>query len=119
MVSGGFRALAARAQRDLGVVHSFAACDYFFGEDGKLAGWNLLPCDFEGKLDFVSLMLREYGLAETDWVFVGDGANDVPVAEAAPLSVGYRPHAKLRAIVDHVIDDFSQLPRVLEENDDQ
>lgn len=62
LISGGFRALGERVQRDFGIKHLFAACDYFFDSDGALAGYNLLPCDFEGKLDFIRLMLREYGL---------------------------------------------------------
>ncbi|HEV8721569.1 MAG TPA: HAD family hydrolase [Candidatus Binatia bacterium] len=74
IVSGGFRELARRAQSDLSIRHAFCACEYIFGEDSKLKFYNLLPCDFEGKIDFIRLMLREYKLTESDWVFVGDGA---------------------------------------------
>jgi phosphoserine phosphatase len=109
LISGGFRELAARAQRDFGIIHAFAACEYFFGPDDLLRSFNLLPCDFRGKIDFIELMLREYGLGAQDWVFVGDGANDVPIAKAAPLSVGYRPHALLREVVTHAIENFSDL----------
>lgn len=109
LVSGGFRELAARAQRDFSIIHAFAACEYFFGPDDLLRAFNLLPCDFRGKIDFIQLMLREYELGEQDWVFVGDGANDVPIAKAAPLSVGYRPHPRLREVVTHTIEDFSEL----------
>ncbi|WP_435007962.1 HAD family hydrolase [Tundrisphaera lichenicola] len=113
MVSGGFRELAARAQRDLSIVHAFAACEYFFGNDGLLQTFNLLPCDFHGKIDFILLMLREYGLGKDDWVFIGDGANDVPIAKAAPVSIGYRPHPKLRDVVTHSIEDFAELLELL------
>ena len=109
LISGGFRELATRVQRDLGVIHAFAACEYFFGADDLLRSFNLLPCDFRGKIDFIQLMLREYGLGDRDWVFVGDGMNDVPIAQAAPLSVGYRPHPRLREVVSHAIEDFSDL----------
>jgi phosphoserine phosphatase len=112
LVSGGFRALADRAVVDLQIHHSFAACDYIF-RDGRLAGYNLLPSDFTGKIDFVRLMLSEYRLAADEWVFVGDGGNDVPVASAAPASIGYRPHPDLAAVVTNAIDDFSQLSEVL------
>jgi phosphoserine phosphatase len=113
MVSGGFRELAARAQRDLRIVHAFAACEYLFDDHECIQTFNILPCDFQGKIDFILLMLREYGLTKEDWVFIGDGANDVPIAEAAPVSIGYRPHPKLRAVVTHVIDDFAELPKLL------
>lgn len=109
LISGGFRELAARAQFEFGISHAFAACEYFFGPDDCLRGFNLLPCDFRGKIDFIQLMLREYGLSAQDWVFVGDGLNDVPIARAAPLSIGYRPHESLREVVTHVIDDFADL----------
>ncbi len=113
LISGGFRELAARAQKDLNVLHAFAACEYFFRADGSLETYNLLPCDFEGKLDFIQLMLREYRMGTSDWVFVGDGANDAPVAKGAPLSIGYRAHPELRRVVTYAIDDFRDLPSIL------
>ena len=114
LVSGGFRELARRAQADCGVRHAFAACEYIFNSDGDLDGYNLLPCDFEGKLDFVSLLLREYGLGDDDWLFVGDGANDVPIAEAAPFAIGFQPHPDLERVVDVSISRFRDLPAILE-----
>ena len=113
LISGGFRELAARVQRQFSIVHAFAACEYLFGDDGRLEGFNLLPCDFHGKIDFIHLMLREYGLADRDWVFVGDGANDVPIAKVAPISIGYRPHPDLRQVVTHVVDNFLEIPSLL------
>lgn len=109
LISGGFRELAARAQRELKIHHAFAACEYLFDKNGTLESYNLLPCDFNGKIDFIQLMLREYGLSSKDWVFVGDGLNDVPVARSAPVSVGYRPHAKLRKVVTYSIENFHDL----------
>ena len=117
LVSGGFRELAARAQRDLGIIHSFAACEYLFGNDGSLVSYNLLPCDFAGKIDFIRLLLKEYKLDPEDWIFVGDGANDVPVARVAPISIGYRPHPELRSVVTHSIEDFRELETKLGANE--
>jgi phosphoserine phosphatase len=114
LVSGGFRELATRAQVDLDIHHAFAACEYFFEDGGNLRSYNLLPCDFEGKIDFIRLMLREYGLSRDDWVFVGDGTNDVPVAKSAPISVGYRASPELKAIVSHCIVDFKELLPILD-----
>jgi phosphoserine phosphatase len=113
LISGGFRELAARAQKDLNILHAFAACEYLFGKDGKLRSYNLLPCDFEGKIDFIKLMLREYGLGQEDWVFVGDGLNDVPIARIAPLSIGYCAHEELRKVVKYQIDEFEEMSRIL------
>ena len=98
---------------DLGISHAFAACEYLFGNDGRVRSYNLLPCDFEGKIDFIRLMLREYRLERDDWIFVGDGANDAPIAKAAPVSIGYRPHPELERVVDFSIQEFSELLRIL------
>jgi phosphoserine phosphatase len=113
IVSGGFRELARRAQHDLRIIHAFCACEYIFGDDKKLRSYNLLPCDFEGKIDFIRLMLREYQLADSDWVFVGDGANDVHVAKEAPLSIGYKPHPNLSSVVTECIDNFNDILPIL------
>jgi phosphoserine phosphatase len=114
LISGGFRELAARVQKDFDVRHAFAACEYFFDDNGRLSSWNLLPCDFGGKLAFVKLMLEEYGLSDQEWVFVGDGRNDVQIAERAPTAVGYRAHKELAQVCARAITDFSQLPGILD-----
>lgn len=114
LVTGGFKELAARVQRDTGVIHAFAACEYLFDRQGILEGYNLLPCDFHGKLDFISLMLSEYGANESEWVFIGDGANDVPIANAAPISIGYCPHATLKPAVTHVVHQFHKILSLLQ-----
>lgn len=113
LISGGFSELAARAQKDLRIVHAFAACEYIFGENGFLESYNLLPCDFEGKIDFIKLMLREYGLGPNDWIFIGDGANDVPIAKEAQISVGYRAHDSLKQVVTYDINEFQELLAIL------
>lgn len=114
LISGGFRELAARAQRDLKIPHAFAACEYLFAPDGTLQAYNLLPCDFMGKINFIRLMLQEYGLSSTDWLFVGDGPNDVPIARDAPVSLGYRAHPELRKVVTYQIEHFHQLLGILD-----
>lgn len=113
MITGGFFELASRVNRDFGFSHAFAACTYFFGGDGTLKGFNLLPCDFHGKIDFIKLMLREYGLGPQDWIFIGDGLNDVPIAREAPLSIGFRPHEGLAAVVNHRVTDFREIIKII------
>jgi len=113
LVSGGFRELAKRAQVDLGIRHAFAACEYFFGDQDTIVGHNLLPCDFEGKTDFIELMLREYQLPRDAWVFVGDGRNDVPIAQHAPLSVAYGAHSDLQRVSTYSIEHFDKLLEIL------
>ncbi len=114
LVSGGFRELAKRAQVDLSIVHAFAACEYFFDSRGSLAGFNLLPCDFAGKIDFITLMLREYRLGADEWIFVGDGLNDVPIARSAPRSIAYRGHPRLREVTTHSVEKFESVLEYLD-----
>ena len=115
LISGGFRELAARAQQELDIKHAFAACEYFFGDDDLIEGYNLLPCDYEGKIDFIKLMVREYQLDDDDWIFVGDGKNDVSIAKEAPISIGYNPHPDLDKVVTYKIHHFRELPEILGE----
>jgi phosphoserine phosphatase len=115
LVTGGFRELAARAQLDLMIPHAYAACEYLFDRHGRLSAYNLLPCDFEGKIDFIELMLREYRLGSDSWIFVGDGPNDASVAAAAPVSVAYGGDEKLGKAATHRIDAFDELLPILDE----
>lgn len=112
-ISGGFRELTIRIQRDLEIIHCFAACEYIFNNNGQIQMYNLLPCDFSGKFDFIQLMLREYQLSSKDWIFVGDGANDVPIAKLAPLSIGYNPHEQLRKVVTYTIENFEDILKII------
>ena len=116
LVSGGFKELALRAQTDLGIDHAFCACEYFFDESGEITGQNLLPCDFEGKIDFIKLMLREYRLPPDAWIFVGDGKNDVPIAKRAPVSVAYAAHPALKDVSTYSIDRFGELAPIFQES---
>jgi phosphoserine phosphatase len=113
IVSGGFIAQARRAQSDLRIHHAYASADLFWDSTGELIHWNVYPSDYEGKVDFVRLMMREYHLVADDCAFVGDGANDVPIASAVGTSVAYNGHPALRAAVHHSITDFDQLLAII------
>ncbi len=111
LVSGGFEELIGRAMRELGIFYGYGACEYFFDEnDGKLAGYRLKNCDFKDKFDHIESILKRFQLnAKTDWVFVGDGKNDVHIAQKAPVSFGINPHPLLAKEVDHLISSFTEI----------
>ncbi len=113
IVSGGFVAQARRAQAELRIHHAYAATDLFFDTSGALIHWNIYPSDFAGKVDYVQLMMREYGLRTDECAFVGDGANDVPIASAVGTSYAYNGHPALQAAAHHSIDDFSQILEIV------
>jgi phosphoserine phosphatase len=96
LISGGFKAQADRAQKDLKIRHAFSACEYFWDDAGKLIHWNLLPCDYEGKVDIMRLLMKEHGLGPEQCAFVGDGRNDIPLARTVGLSIAYNAQKELQ-----------------------
>lgn len=113
IVSGGFIAQARRAQTDLRIHHAYAAADLFWDSRGELIHWNIYPSDFEGKIDFVRLMMREYRFDREESAFIGDGANDVPITTAVGTSVAYNGHPALRGVAQHAISHFEELLAII------
>ena len=104
LISGGFKAQADRALKDLKIHHAFAACEYLWDDKGDLVHWNLLPCDYEGKLDFMHLIIKEHSLKRSEVAFVGDGKNDVPFAKAVGLSIAFNAAPELQKVSTHSIN---------------
>jgi phosphoserine phosphatase len=115
LITGGFKAQADRAQIDLGINHAFAGCEYFWGRDGQIKGWNLLPCDYEGKVVFMEQVMREYQAEPENCFFVGDGSNDIPLARAVGTSISFNGSPQLEEVVTHVVrqeegrEDFKEI----------
>ena len=115
LISGGFKAQADRAQKDLKINHSFAACEYFWDKEGSLVHWNLLPCDYKGKVDFMKLIMQEHGLSPEECLFVGDGRNDVFLAKEVGTSIAFNAAEELQRVSTHSInqpegkEDFSEI----------
>jgi phosphoserine phosphatase len=122
LVTGGFKALADRVQRRLRLHHSFAACEYFFDSaSGLLDHTNLLPADEVGKLDFMQLVCREYGIEPLQCAFVGDGMNDVHLARAVGFSIAFNAQPELCEVATTCIsqpdgyEDFLEVAQLLED----
>lgn len=115
LITGGFKRQADRAQKDLKIDHAFAACEYHWSEDGSIEHWNLLPVDYEGKVDFMKLIMEEHGLSPEECAFVGDGSNDVELAREVGLSISYNGPEELEAAASYIInqerdeEDFSEI----------
>lgn len=109
LITGGFRNLARRAEKELKIesANIFAACNYSFDMFGNLAEVDIQPCDFDDKITCVKTVLDNYELDfDKDWIFIGDGKNDIPIAEMAPYRLGINPHNELKPYVDKSIDGF-------------
>ena len=110
LVSGGFRVFAEEVGRRLGF-DRIVANDLVLA-DGKLAGTVKLPIlAREAKLQTLTALAAERGLSLAATLAVGDGANDLPMIEAAGLGIAYhaKPNtvARARWRIDHA--DLSAL----------
>jgi len=91
LVSGGFRVFANQIRDELGFDRAFA--NELVIEDGKLSGTVREPIlAREAKLSALQALAVERGVPLPDTLAVGDGANDLPMLEAAGLGIAY--HAK-------------------------
>ena len=117
LISGGFQNLIRRAENELDIEYGFGACEYYFDSNGYLSSFNLQPCDFEGKINFLNILINDFKMnRKTDWVFVGDGKNDVPIAKIAPKAFGITPHEELKQVEGLVeIQSFMDLLPYLDE----
>jgi phosphoserine phosphatase len=112
-ISGGIQNLNQKACRDLDVDirNSYASCEYYFDHKGDIDTdlTFLNTCNFYGKQELIQISLRRHNLGPSDWIFIGDGINDVSVAESAPLSIGIAPINELREVTDYSFDNFDEL----------
>jgi homotetrameric cytidine deaminase len=105
IISGAFKELADRMQRVLKVHHSLSGCEYFFDPaTGLLEHWNLMPSDYEGKVDFMKLIMKEYQIRPSQCAFIGDGMNDVCLAQEVGISIAFNAQPELREICTYIID---------------
>lgn len=104
LVSGGFRTFTERVRRRLGFDLDIA--NELVVEDGRLAGSVRPPIvTRETKLASLKSLAAERRLTLGATLAVGDGANDLPMIEAAGLGVAFRAKpavaARARARIDH------------------
>lgn len=102
LVSGGFTFFTAR-------IAARAGFDYHHGnvlgiENGTLSGAVEEPVlDKNAKLKFLQQYAQQLTLDPAETMAVGDGANDLPMLEAAGLGIGFRPKPLLQQSLDNCI----------------
>ena len=104
LVSGGFTLFTSRIGAMIGFHENRA--NTLLMEDGHLSGRVAEPIlGREAKLDTLKELRARFHLAEGETIAAGDGANDIPMLEAAGLGVAY--HGKpavaqaAAACIDH------------------
>lgn len=98
LISGGFKALADKAQRKFRINHSYSACEYFFDSSGNLEFFNLLPSDNDGKVSFMLKVASEHNISPDECLFIGDGKNDIYLAQEVGTSIAFNAQPELEKV---------------------
>jgi phosphoserine phosphatase len=108
LVSGGFTFFSDRVRDRLGI--DFTRSNVLEIADGALTGrmvdqaWGDI-CDGDEKQRMLLETCAALGIAPSQAIAVGDGANDLPMMSAAGLSVAFRAKPLVRAAAMVAIDD--------------
>jgi phosphoserine phosphatase len=115
VLTGGFDRGVAAALDAAGTAVDEVVANRLPVADGALTG------DVEGPLvegtkdDALRDLAAREGVAAADTVAVGDGANDLPMLEAAGLAVGYAPTESVAPACDVTVTSVDGLRAVLRE----
>ena len=116
LVSGGFTFFTDRVRERLHI--DFARSNVLGIENGRLTGrmvdqpWGDI-CDGAEKKKMLLETCATLGIAPSEAIAVGDGANDLPMMAAAGLSVAFHAKPRVRAVANVCIDEGG-LDRLLE-----
>lgn len=103
LVSGGFTMFAERVAAELGFDRIFA--NRLEIENGRIAGTVAPPIlGGESKREALLALARESGVPAEAIVAVGDGANDLPMLQAAGLGIAFRAKPAVAAAARWRID---------------
>jgi phosphoserine phosphatase len=104
IVSGGFTAFTSKIAMAAGFDEHHANT-LLIDVDGRLAGEVAEPIlGRDAKLKMLNELRERFGLHRQDTLAVGDGANDIPMIEAAGLGVAYHGKAAVRQAADASIE---------------
>jgi phosphoserine phosphatase len=110
IVSGGFRQFTGAIRERIGADEDRA--NTFIIKGGKLTGEVIEPIlGQDAKLSALREIAAALGLTLDDTLAVGDGANDLPMLQAAGLGIAYRAKPKVAAGADARVEhtDLSAL----------
>jgi phosphoserine phosphatase len=103
LVSGGFAIFAEQIAAQLGFDRVFA--NRLEIENGRIAGTVAPPIlTGESKRDALLSLARQYGVPVAATIAAGDGANDLPMLQAAGLGIAFRAKPNVAAAVRWRID---------------
>ena len=96
IISGGFEQLITPLATQLGITH--VVCNRFATTDGRLNGAYTGPLiDAQGKKNALLALCDNLNLKPEQALALGDGANDIPMLQAAGLGIALHPKPKVFA----------------------
>lgn len=112
VVSGGFHEIVDKIAADVKL--DFVLANHFELSNGKLTGKTSGQIvDSSVKLDTIKKWAAELNLDLTDVIAIGDGANDIPMLQAAGIGIAFCAKPIVREQVKHHINE-RDLRKVLE-----
>ena len=114
VITGSFKALAERVKELLGLDYIIAHCELIFDENGNLKEWKLIPCDFEGKVEYFNKLAKELGLNPSECAYIGDEVNDIPIFSKAGLSIAFNCRKEEVKKVANIVIDKKDLKEILQ-----
>jgi phosphoserine phosphatase len=109
ILTGGFeRGVAAALDRE-GVTVDTIVANRLPVADGKLTGEVEGPLIEGTKDDALEVLTAVVGADRADTIAVGDGANDLPMLEAAGLAIGFEPKPNVEPACDLTVETMDEL----------
>ena len=114
VITGSFKALAERIKELLDLDYIIAHCDLIFDENGNLKEWQLIPCDFEGKVEYFNKQAKELNLNPSECAYIGDEVNDIPIFGKSGLSIAFNCQKEEVKKVAQIVIDKKDLREILQ-----
>lgn len=104
LVSGGFSWFADQLKQHLQL--DAAIANQLEIRDGRLSGRVIAPIiDAQAKAEQLHRLAKQWGIALSNTLAVGDGANDIPLLQAAGFSVAFQAKAVVKRHAQLAIDE--------------
>ena len=115
ILTGGFERGVERALEKEGISVDTVVANRLPVEDGRLTGEVEGPLIEGTKDDALERLAAEREIPISRTIAVGDGANDLPMLEAAGLAVGFVPKPAVRPACDVVVATMERLREVFDD----
>lgn len=113
ILSSGVGLVADWVREDLGL--DFSLANDLEVSDGRFTGGCEMRVGLWSKDEALRELSERQGLVPSEMCYVGDHVNDIPAMSLAGLAIAANPKdQRLAEICDFVIEDFSQLPGLID-----